>query len=76
MVDSSDKGARFIALCNAYNIPLVYLADVSGFMVGTKVERAGICPGAPGASPSYIGAAPKVELWPKARSPSDTSGAT
>jgi len=42
MVDSADKGARFIWLCNAYNIPLVYLADVSGFMVGTKVERAGI----------------------------------
>ena len=37
-VDSSDKAARFIWLCNAYNIPLVYLADVSGFMVGTKVE--------------------------------------
>jgi methylmalonyl-CoA decarboxylase subunit alpha len=42
MVDSSDKAARFINLCNAFNIPLVYLADVSGFMVGTKVERAGI----------------------------------
>ena len=41
-VDSSDKAARFIWLCNAYNIPLVYLADVSGFMVGSKVERAGI----------------------------------
>jgi acetyl-CoA carboxylase carboxyltransferase component len=42
MVDSSDKAARFISLCNAFNIPLVYLADVPGFMVGTKVERAGI----------------------------------
>ena len=42
MVDSSDKAARFISVCNAYNVPLVYLADVSGFMVGTKVERAGI----------------------------------
>jgi acetyl-CoA carboxylase carboxyltransferase component len=42
MVDSSDKAARFISLCNAFNVPLVYLADVSGFMVGTKVERAGI----------------------------------
>ena len=42
MVDSSDKAARFISLCNAFNIPLVYLADVSGFMVGSKVERAGI----------------------------------
>src|SRR3989475_12784627 len=40
--DSADKAARFIWLCNAYNIPLVYLADVAGFMVGTKVERAGI----------------------------------
>jgi acetyl-CoA carboxylase carboxyltransferase component len=42
MVDSSDKAARFISLCNAFNIPLLYLADVSGFMVGSKVERAGI----------------------------------
>jgi acetyl-CoA carboxylase carboxyltransferase component len=41
-VDSSDKAARFIWLCNAFNVPLVYLADISGFMVGTKVERAGI----------------------------------
>ncbi len=41
-VDSSDKAARFIWLCNAFNIPLVYLADVAGFMVGTKVERDGI----------------------------------
>jgi acetyl-CoA carboxylase carboxyltransferase component len=42
MVDSSDKAAKFIWLCNAYNIPLVYLSDVAGFMVGTKVERQGI----------------------------------
>jgi acetyl-CoA carboxylase carboxyltransferase component len=40
--DSSDKAARFIWLCNAFNLPLVYLADVAGFMVGTKVEREGI----------------------------------
>src|SRR3989475_10340789 len=42
MVDSSDKAARFIWLCNAFNIPLVYLADVAGFMGGSKVEREGI----------------------------------
>src|SRR5881227_1285107 len=42
MVDSADKAARFIWLCNAFNIPLVYLADVAGFMVGTKVEQQGI----------------------------------
>jgi acetyl-CoA carboxylase carboxyltransferase component len=41
-VDSADKAARFIWLCNAFNIPLVYLADVAGFMVGSKVEREGI----------------------------------
>ncbi len=41
-VDSSDKAARFIWLCNAFNVPLVYLADVAGFMVGSKVERDGI----------------------------------
>ena len=41
-VDSADKASRFIWLCDAFNIPLVYLADVPGFMIGTKVERAGI----------------------------------
>jgi acetyl-CoA carboxylase carboxyltransferase component len=41
-VDSADKAARFIWLCDAFNIPLLYLADVPGFMIGTKVERAGI----------------------------------
>jgi acetyl-CoA carboxylase carboxyltransferase component len=40
--DPADKAARFINLCNAYGIPLVYLVDVPGFMVGTKVEEAGI----------------------------------
>lgn len=41
-VDSADKAARFIWLCNAFNIPLLFLADVPGFMIGTKVERDGI----------------------------------
>lgn len=41
-VDSADKSARFMWLCNAFNIPLLFLADVPGFMIGTKVERAGI----------------------------------
>jgi methylmalonyl-CoA decarboxylase subunit alpha len=41
-VDSADKGARFMSLCNAFNIPLLFLIDVPGFMIGTKVERAGI----------------------------------
>jgi methylmalonyl-CoA decarboxylase subunit alpha len=40
--DSADKAARFINLCNAYGLPLIYLMDVPGFMVGTKVEQAGI----------------------------------
>jgi methylmalonyl-CoA decarboxylase subunit alpha len=40
--DSADKAARFVNLCNAYGIPLVFLQDVPGFMVGTKVEEAGI----------------------------------
>ncbi len=40
--DSADKAARFINLCNAYGLALVYLMDVPGFMVGTKVEQAGI----------------------------------
>jgi acetyl-CoA carboxylase carboxyltransferase component len=41
-VDSADKSARFIWLCDAFNIPLVFLADVPGFMIGTDVERQGI----------------------------------
>ena len=40
--DSADKAARFIWMCDAYNIPLLFLADVPGFMIGTQVERAGI----------------------------------
>lgn len=41
-VDSSDKAARFIWLCDAFNVPLVFLADVPGFMIGSQVERQGI----------------------------------
>jgi acetyl-CoA carboxylase carboxyltransferase component len=41
-VDSSDKAARFMQVCDAFNVPLVFLQDVPGFMVGSKVEHAGI----------------------------------
>ena len=41
-VDSADKVARFVWLCDAFNVPLVFLADVPGFMIGSKVERQGI----------------------------------
>ncbi|WP_374724346.1 acyl-CoA carboxylase subunit beta [Calidifontibacillus erzurumensis] len=40
--DSADKAAKFITLCDAFHIPLLFLADVPGFMIGTKVERVGI----------------------------------
>jgi acetyl-CoA carboxylase carboxyltransferase component len=40
--DAADKAARFIMLCDAFNVPLVFFQDVPGFMVGSKVERAGI----------------------------------
>lgn len=40
--DSADKAAKFITLCDAYHIPLLFLADIPGFMIGTKVEQAGI----------------------------------
>ena len=40
--DSADKAARFIQICDAFNVPLVFLQDVPGFMVGSKVEHAGI----------------------------------
>jgi acetyl-CoA carboxylase carboxyltransferase component len=41
-VNSADKAARFIQLCNAFNVPLLFLADVPGFMIGSKVEKQGI----------------------------------
>ncbi len=41
-VDSADKAARFIQTCNAFGVPLLFLADVPGFMIGTAVEREGI----------------------------------
>lgn len=41
-IDSSDKGARFIRFCNAFNIPIVTLVDIPGFMPGVAQERGGI----------------------------------
>ncbi|MDQ2844772.1 MAG: acyl-CoA carboxylase subunit beta [Actinomycetota bacterium] len=41
-VDSADKASHFVQLCDAFNIPLIFLADVPGFMVGASVERQGI----------------------------------
>ncbi len=41
-VDAADKAARFIMLCDAFNVPLLFLQDIPGFLVGTKVERQGI----------------------------------
>jgi acetyl-CoA carboxylase carboxyltransferase component len=41
-VDSADKAARFVWLCDAFDIPLLFLTDVPGFMIGSAVERTGI----------------------------------
>ncbi|MGH8866480.1 MAG: acyl-CoA carboxylase subunit beta [Actinomycetes bacterium] len=41
-VDSADKATRFVQMCDAFNVPLLFLADVPGFMVGTAVEKQGI----------------------------------
>ncbi|MDQ1643856.1 MAG: hypothetical protein QOJ50_40, partial [Cryptosporangiaceae bacterium] len=41
-VDSADKATRFVQLCDAFNVPLLFLADVPGFMVGSVVEKQGI----------------------------------
>jgi acetyl-CoA carboxylase carboxyltransferase component len=41
-VDSADKATKFIQLCDAFNVPLLFLADVPGFMIGSAVERQGI----------------------------------
>src|SRR5713226_115973 len=40
--DSADKAARFIRMCDAFNIPLLFLQDVPGFIVGKEVEKQGI----------------------------------
>ncbi|HVF61160.1 MAG TPA: carboxyl transferase domain-containing protein [Thermoanaerobaculia bacterium] len=40
--DSADKGARFVELCNQKKLPLLFLQDVTGFMVGSRAERGGI----------------------------------
>lgn len=40
--DSSDKAARFIWICNAYNVPILFLVDIAGYMIGSAVERQGI----------------------------------
>ncbi|HET7279577.1 MAG TPA: acyl-CoA carboxylase subunit beta [Dermatophilaceae bacterium] len=40
--DSADKASRFIWVCDAFSIPIIYLADVPGFMIGSEVERGGI----------------------------------
>jgi acetyl-CoA carboxylase carboxyltransferase component len=40
--DAADKAARFIRMCDAFNLPLVYLMDVPGFLVGSQVEKEGI----------------------------------
>ena len=41
-VDSADKATRFVQMCDAFNVPLLFLSDVPGFMVGSAVERQGI----------------------------------
>ena len=41
-VNAADKAARFVNLCDAFEIPLLFLQDVPGFMVGSKVEQQGI----------------------------------
>lgn len=40
--DSADKAARFIWICNAYNVPIIFLVDIAGYMIGSAVERQGI----------------------------------
>ncbi len=41
-LDAADKGSHFIQVCDAFNVPLVFLQDTPGFMVGSKVEHMGI----------------------------------
>src|SRR5690606_6342256 len=41
-VDSADKAAKFVQICDAFGVPLLFLQDTPGFVIGSKVERAGI----------------------------------
>jgi len=41
-IDAADKAARFVWLCDAFNVPLFFISDVPGFMVGSKAEKSGI----------------------------------
>ena len=41
-IDAADKSARFLWLCDAYNVPVVFLHDCPGFMVGSRMEKLGI----------------------------------
>jgi propionyl-CoA carboxylase beta chain len=41
-IDASDKGARFVRMCDAFNVPLLTLVDVPGFLPGVRQEHAGI----------------------------------
>ena len=61
--NSADKAARFVSLCDAYSIPLLFLADVPGFMIGTHVEREGIIRhGAKMISAISVATVPKVTV--------------
>ena len=51
--DSADKGARFVQLCNQKGIPLIFLQDVTGFMVGSRAERRGIIKSSPRLMPIF-----------------------
>jgi acetyl-CoA carboxylase carboxyltransferase component len=41
-IDSADKAAKFVQICDAFSVPLLFLQDTPGFVIGSKVERAGI----------------------------------
>ncbi len=41
-IDSADKATRFMQLCDAFNVPLIFLQDVPGFIIGSRVEKLGI----------------------------------
>jgi 3-methylcrotonyl-CoA carboxylase beta subunit len=62
--DSADKGARFVELCNQKKIPLLFLQDVTGFMVGSRAERGGIIKdGAKMVNAVANSAVPKITLF-------------
>jgi propionyl-CoA carboxylase beta chain len=72
-IDASEKAARFVRTCDAFNVPLVTFVDVPGFLPGTDQEYGGIIPTAPSCSPAARPPCPGCRSSPARRTAGRTS---